>query len=453
MNNQGQSQDMVKMRGYLDILESQVGATAVMIAVMATVLIGFVALAIDIGYLMVTKNELQNVADGSALAAGRQLGIIYGGMTYEEQQNYVCDPAPIIAVAREVALKNMAATKWITLNDSDIEIGIWSAGAFSASLIRPNAVRVTARRDSGANGAVPTFFASVLGIDLMDASARSVAALTGQSTTESGGLELPVGISRAWFDSHPGVPCGDQIKFYPSTDPDACAGWTTFTSGANTANLKKILDGELTSSPVIAGETEFEFTGGVSAASFSNLILLYERKGYDVYETDAGGNTCSAPDPCWIRDSAGEPVNLADDPAAVYYDSAGNPGVVPAPLNLLNADGSEALDGAGIPIRLYYPKNDNDPDYPDPAQRPRNKHAWETSVAVYSNLDGTADCFNPNQSLPVVGYARIRLTDVIDAPAKLVVGELVCGYVDSKDSRGGGGETFGLMGSIPGLVQ
>jgi Flp pilus assembly protein TadG len=442
MNNQRQGTDMAEIAGDRVILKSQVGATAVMIAVMASVLIGFVALAIDIGYLMVTKNELQNVADGSALAAGRQLGVIYGGMSYEEQQSYVCDPAPIISVAREVGLKNMAASKWITINDADIEIGTWSAGSFSTTLNRPNAVRVTARRDSGANGSVPTFFATALGVDLMDASAKSVAALTGKSTTDPGELELPVGISRAWFDSHPGVPCGDHIKFYPSTDPDACAGWTTYTSGANTANLRKILDGDLTSSASIAGETDFEFTGGVSAASFSNLILLFQRKGYDVYDIDAGGNPCSDPEPCWIRNSAGEPVNLADDPTAVYYDAQGTPGVTPTKL----------IDSA-TGLQLEYPVNDADPDYPPPAQRPRNKHAWETSVAVYSNLDGTADCFNPNQSLPVVGYARIRLTDVVDAPAKLVVGELVCDYVDSKDSRGGGGESFALMGSIPGLVQ
>ncbi len=42
------------------------GVTAVVVAVVITVLIGFVALAVDIGYLYATKNELQNIADAVA---------------------------------------------------------------------------------------------------------------------------------------------------------------------------------------------------------------------------------------------------------------------------------------------------------------------------------------------------------------------------------------------------
>ena len=48
---------------------------------MLIVLLSFVALAIDVGYMVVVKNELQNVADAGALAGARQLGDIYEPMT------------------------------------------------------------------------------------------------------------------------------------------------------------------------------------------------------------------------------------------------------------------------------------------------------------------------------------------------------------------------------------
>ena len=440
---------MIKVVGYRSRLKNQAGAIIVIIAVIASVLIGFVALAIDIGYLAVSKNELQNVADAAALAACRKLGNIYQGMTYEEQQSYVCNPEMIKSVAREVGQKNKAATKSIAINDEDIVIGHWPpsppGSPYVNDLTKPNAVQVKARRDDKANGFIPTFFAGVLGINFLGVEATATAALSGQSTTDPGELELPVGISREWFDSRPGEACGDHIKFSPTTDPDACAGWTTFTEGANTNNLKGILDGELSSPTTTAGETEFEFTGGDATAAFSNLLLLFKHKGFDVYETDANGHLCSTPEPCWIRNSQGEPVNMANDPAAVYYDADGNPGVHPEPLYELDGAGNETT------TQLYYPP-ELDATPHDPLI-PRNKHTWETTVVVYSNQDGTADCDNPNMSKPIVGYARIRLTDVVDAPNRLVVGELICDYVDNADSRGGGGETFGLMGSIPGLVQ
>jgi Flp pilus assembly protein TadG len=66
-------------------LKDQSGATAILFAITLPVLIGFVALAVDVGYVMTTRNELQNVADGSALAATRQLGSIYQAMTYPRQ--------------------------------------------------------------------------------------------------------------------------------------------------------------------------------------------------------------------------------------------------------------------------------------------------------------------------------------------------------------------------------
>ena len=87
---------------YLSKVIDQKGVVAPMVAVFLTVLIGFTALAIDIGYYMVTRNELQNIADGAALAACGELGAIYQNMSPEDQSEYDCtnDQSRIIAKAR-----------------------------------------------------------------------------------------------------------------------------------------------------------------------------------------------------------------------------------------------------------------------------------------------------------------------------------------------------------------
>ncbi len=43
-------------------MKDKKGVTAVLTAIMIVMFLGFSALAIDIGYGMVTKNELQNIA-------------------------------------------------------------------------------------------------------------------------------------------------------------------------------------------------------------------------------------------------------------------------------------------------------------------------------------------------------------------------------------------------------
>ena len=386
-------------------IKGQRGVTAIVVAIVLPVLIAVVALAVDVGYLAVTKNELQNIADASALAGARQLGSIYQTMSYEDQQIYVCDPAPIKDMAKEIASKNRAGGKDnIIINDGDIIIGDWDGGTqtLTATLNQPDAVEVTARRDGGANGPIVTFFARIFGIDTEDVVADATAALTGQSTAEPGELELPVGISRYWFDSHPGDGyCGEAIKFYPTNDPDSCAGWNTFTyEPSNDAKVRKILNKEegYESPETISGKTDFEFIGGtLSQQTFEALLTLFQENGYDIKNE--------------IGDYPHEPVGEGDTPIPLFNDDTGE--------RLLYPDGTE-----------------------------RNKHEWETTVVVYDS----DDCTNPNQSQKILGFARIVMFDVLGAPSKLIRAMVVCKYVDIEDSRGGGGE-YGTMGSIPGLVE
>ena len=49
------------------------GGIAVLAALSMTVVIGFVALAVDVGYMAQTKSQMQGAADGAALAAALEM--------------------------------------------------------------------------------------------------------------------------------------------------------------------------------------------------------------------------------------------------------------------------------------------------------------------------------------------------------------------------------------------
>ena len=355
-------------------LLNQRGVTALIVAVMMVVFLGLAALAVDVGFTLVTRNQLQNVSDAGSLAATRKLGSIYEGKTYTEQQIYVCNPDDIVPVAQEVAHENAAAGKNITVNSADVTIGRWHASTrfLEPTLNQPDAVRVIGRRDSSAmslEGPITTFFAKIFGMNTLDVRAGATAALTGQSTAGEGDLPIPVGISKARFES---PYCDREIHFYPTNDPLSCGGWHTYTGdtyppNAGQKGLPKLLndlkDGRY-ASPATKTGTVFTFTGGTLASVFDEMKALFD--------------TNKIPD--------------ATSPSG---------------------------------------------------------YSWTASVAVYDS----EDCSNPNpgDTLRVIGFAKITITAVLEAPQKIIEGVIKCDYV-APDSRGGGGE-YGTKGSIPGLVE
>ncbi len=72
-------------------LSDERGVTAIIIGLLMVVFIGIAAVVVDIGYAMVTKNELHNIADGAALAATGWLGDNYSDMSTAELLIYEVD--------------------------------------------------------------------------------------------------------------------------------------------------------------------------------------------------------------------------------------------------------------------------------------------------------------------------------------------------------------------------
>ncbi len=267
-------------------LQNQQGVAAIIIAALLTALLGFAALAVDVGYFMVARNQLQDVSDAAALAAGRQLGRMYEGMTYAEQQNFVPDSGQqdlIRTAATGIAFQNSAGeTTNTVMNTADVLIGRWDSATrtFTDGANPPNAVKVAAKKDGSANPPLSTFFAKVFTIDSMNVRARATAALTGSSDIGAGGLPVPFGISYAWFL---GDFCDQNITFYPSNTSTSCAGWHNYTdSPAADSKIRQKINDEVAGtwqSPETSINTYFNFSGGtLSNNTFDAFTALFNQK-------------------------------------------------------------------------------------------------------------------------------------------------------------------------------
>ncbi|HSQ91647.1 MAG TPA: pilus assembly protein TadG-related protein, partial [Nitrospiraceae bacterium] len=270
------------------VVQDTRGAVAVIVAIMIVVLLSFGALALDISNAMIARNELQNVADGSALAGARQLGVIYAALPAgTPYTTYVLsDPSAVMTAATNVALANQARQVAITLNPADIVIGVWNSGprTLTPGNVGATGVRVTARRDGGANGPIATWLAGIMGINNMNVVATATAALTGTGILLPGEANAPFGLDELIFNNP--AYCGTPIQFYPTNNPPSgCAGWQTFDQSPPNANKERQIVEGLTPNPptyetpqITAGQTSLEYIGGNVASVFPSLINLFNAK-------------------------------------------------------------------------------------------------------------------------------------------------------------------------------
>lgn len=272
------------------LLREQKGMAAIYMAMLGTILVGITALAVDVGHALVTQNELHNAADAAALASTRQMGVTYLALPLADQQDLGRDltsseQAQISAQATAATFANKASdVANLALSQGDISFGTWDfiARTFTPTVTRPNAIRVTARRDGGANGPITTFFAGILGVNTMNIATTSTAALgTSGGPVGPGVGDVPFAISSNWRDSNV-ANCNGGIQFSP-TGPDGCAGWHTFDQAPANANklrdtIEGLEDGSYTSPGLSPGNDIWEFTGGEVSSSYPDLIDLFDSK-------------------------------------------------------------------------------------------------------------------------------------------------------------------------------
>jgi hypothetical protein len=159
------------------------GAMVVLIAFALLMIFAFVAFTVDVGWLTVTKTQLQNTADAAAL--GSDMNLIQGfgpGATLTQ--------AGVTALAQNVAVSVSAANRAGDMNSvfcngaRDVQLGQyqWNGTAWTMNWgVTPfNMSRVTLHRDQAGTGGdrpLPLFFAPVLGDKTANLQASATAAL------------------------------------------------------------------------------------------------------------------------------------------------------------------------------------------------------------------------------------------------------------------------------------
>ena len=99
------------------------GGVAVMAALCLLAFVGIVSLAIDMGHLYTTRNELQNVADAAALAAAGNLMHDYGAGAVRDA--VAAQQAALTVAQRQSQLSGQTAVADADRNDLSLIFGAW----------------------------------------------------------------------------------------------------------------------------------------------------------------------------------------------------------------------------------------------------------------------------------------------------------------------------------------
>ncbi|MDG5467571.1 pilus assembly protein TadG-related protein [Deltaproteobacteria bacterium IMCC39524] len=441
------------------------GSVLVLTAFLLTFFIGMAALAIDIGYLSTTKNELQNTADAAALAGAGYIGRIYSSLPVADQAGHTFTKNAIYTVVNSAALENKAAGLDVTIiNDEfDVKIGTWNQNLCNqftddcsgdpalftgdieplpqdpgATYTTPTAVSVIARRDTkaGSDKPISTFFAGVLGINELPTSAIAVASLSGPGTIAEGELILPFALSEHAFPDY----CNDFIEFSPTTA--SCAAWHNFFDPINASNMESKLLG------FIEGNGDDD---GGSCEHCGDCETCGQRilpSGPEWLATNFDINPAQYPE---------EAVTPAAEASVDSFNFQG--GDIAALFNGgyfdVNYDGATGTvlgqDSKPAPLFAlfdYFRYRDGD-DHDD---------RWTTTIPVYQDLtvqdesNDTPECDNANDNRLIVGFATIIVYQPFPPPATNINVWVDCEF-KAVDARGGGGTYGNTVGSVPQLVK
>ena len=188
------------------------GSISILFAVvLAFLLVGFLALVIDVGHFYVVRAELQNAADSSALAGARDLDGTTGkfGVALQSAQAY--------------SIAHQANGTPVEVPAADVSLGRWDiAGRAFVVTQTPapqvNAVRVVTRRSAATGNPVATFFASTFGVTQQDITATSIA--LGGSPKSACGFPLAVP-DCSLYDSAGNLRCDSTLTFGDGTTDSA----------------------------------------------------------------------------------------------------------------------------------------------------------------------------------------------------------------------------------------
>jgi len=170
------------------------GAIVVLAAVLLVILLGMIAFAVDFGYVVLVRTQLQTAADSAALAAATT------GTTITEAK----------AVAQDYANRHIAGGRNVSLQSSDIVPGTWNADTRTFTEIASglgNAIKVTTKMDDTTGGQTQLFFGNLFGISSLSQEASAIA------TTNPRDICFVIDLSASMhYDAEPDYDTGSSVR-------------------------------------------------------------------------------------------------------------------------------------------------------------------------------------------------------------------------------------------------
>ncbi len=183
------------------------GVVVVLAVFFLAILLSFMSFAVDFGYLVNAKAELQRAADASAMSACWQYA---NGLSFGSHQTAAANG---YQEARTTAAVNEVCNSGLELSSNNVTWGRLNNFADRSETMDTsdsdifNAVEVTVSRNNVANGQVPLFFAKIFGLTGVDVEASATAAVVrdiGGFATPSDGSNLhimPFAVKRQHWES------------------------------------------------------------------------------------------------------------------------------------------------------------------------------------------------------------------------------------------------------------
>jgi len=255
-------------------LKNQTGQVTLFLATMIVVLVMFTALTIDMGHVLVVRNQLQNAADATALQGA---GYLYPALS---------TGAPNWSLAKTNATSSLPNNKVdnIALSNATITTGYWNltSATLKATTITPGvgdvpAVKVTISRSAGNNGGpLSLYFGFIFGYNTVSLNTTAIA-VQGSPTTVKAGDLFPIAMAQGtyntYWNSATNSPLIDPSTGQPyifQISQGSQGGWNTFLQQANSspAIISLITSGNPTSLSI--GQSIW-FSTGVKTDIYSHV--------------------------------------------------------------------------------------------------------------------------------------------------------------------------------------
>lgn len=264
------------------------GAIASLTALILTVAVGAMSIAIDLGHIFLVRCELQRAADAGALAGAG--GLLAKSMTRGANGVWKMTAPPSCSNAldacQRVVRANTADGKSLDIPAVDVIFGTWDLASRTFNPIgcgNPNlvtAVRVITRKDSSINGPVPLSFSRILG-GMADK----------DITAEAIGLVGYVGAGTGTFPLAPDEgklpPNNTPFRIHLNPDGQDDGAWHSYKDPNTNANdLRQYVDGTKVGPPLSVGDN------------------IYVQNGVDASVLQAIADQLAA------KTAAGEPYNV-----------------------------------------------------------------------------------------------------------------------------------------------